>query len=151
MLWNAKNGVLRVGDTTMDYIRFGNGDRVLIILPGLGDGLNEEERTDFPWVKVFGETASECMKRLRTGSQIYASCAFQTRDVERHVKCQNCEQVLVYEERVGEIVPNSVEFLNNCLFEDTVKNPNQTKKNNKWKKNKWKKKHRKGAGNEKKI
>lgn len=113
--------------------------------------MNEEERTDFPWVKVFGDTASECMKRLRTGSQIYASCAFQTRDVERHVKCQNCEQVLVYEERVGEIVPNSVEFLNNCLFEDTVKKPNQTKKNNKWKKNKWKKKHRKGAGNEKKI
>ena len=108
--------------------------------------MNEEERTDFPWVKVFGDTASECMKRLRTGSQIYASCAFQTRDVERHVKCQNCEKPLVYEERVGEIVPNSVEFLNNCLFEDNSMNAQQAKK-----KNKWKKKHRKGAKNEEKV
>lgn len=79
--------------------------------------MREEDRTDFPWVKVFGDTAIESLKRLHQGSQIYASCAYQTRDLFRHVKCQHCENLLVYEERVGEIIPSSVEFLNNCLFE----------------------------------
>ena len=36
MLYHAKNGKLKIGDTTMDYIRFGTGKRNLIILPGLG-------------------------------------------------------------------------------------------------------------------
>ncbi len=37
MLWDAKNG--EVGKTKMAYASFGHGDRVLIILPGLSDGL----------------------------------------------------------------------------------------------------------------
>lgn len=78
--------------------------------------MSEKARIDYPWVKVFGATADECLKRLHSGSQIYATCAFQTRDVKRHVKCQNCEKQLVYEERVGELVPTSVEFLNSCYF-----------------------------------
>lgn len=39
MLLNAKNGVVTIGDTEMDYISFGKGIEILIILPGLGDGL----------------------------------------------------------------------------------------------------------------
>jgi len=39
MLYKAKNGTLKAGDMTMDYIRFGTGSRVLVMLPGLGDGL----------------------------------------------------------------------------------------------------------------
>ncbi len=80
--------------------------------------MNPEERTDYPWVKVFSGTAEECMQHLQIGSQVYITGAFQTRDVERHVKCHHCEKLLVYEERVGEIIPNSVEFLNLCLFEE---------------------------------
>jgi len=38
MLLNAKNGVATIGDTEMDYISFGKGTEILIILPGLGDG-----------------------------------------------------------------------------------------------------------------
>lgn len=39
MLLNAKNGSVNIGDTEMEYITFGNGSDVLIMLPGLGDGL----------------------------------------------------------------------------------------------------------------
>ena len=39
MLLNAKNGAVKIGDTEMDYISFGKGSEILIILPGLGDGL----------------------------------------------------------------------------------------------------------------
>lgn len=39
MLYNAKNGNLKMENTSMDYISFGTGKKILIIIPGLGDGL----------------------------------------------------------------------------------------------------------------
>ena len=39
MLWNAKNGTVPLGDTEMDYVSFGHGDRSLVLLPGLSDAL----------------------------------------------------------------------------------------------------------------
>ena len=39
MFYHAKNGSVRVGNSEMDYISFGTGNRDLIMLPGLGDGL----------------------------------------------------------------------------------------------------------------
>ena len=40
MFYHAYNGSVRVGNSEMDYISFGNGNKNLIILPGLGDGLS---------------------------------------------------------------------------------------------------------------
>lgn len=39
MFWNAKNGEVRLGETSMSYASFGHGSNVLVILPGLSDGL----------------------------------------------------------------------------------------------------------------
>ena len=39
MLWNAKNGRASLKEGTMSYVSFGSGPRILIILPGLSDGL----------------------------------------------------------------------------------------------------------------
>ena len=39
MLLNAKNSQVKIGNTNMDYIKFGKGKKVLVMLPGLGDGL----------------------------------------------------------------------------------------------------------------
>ena len=39
MLYRAKNGKLPIDQTDLNYIRFGSGERVLVMLPGLGDGL----------------------------------------------------------------------------------------------------------------
>lgn len=39
MIHNAKNGTLVIANNSMDYISFGDGDKTLIMLPGLGDGL----------------------------------------------------------------------------------------------------------------
>ncbi len=39
VFWNAKNGRVKVGGADMDYVVFGKGSDVLIMLPGLGDGL----------------------------------------------------------------------------------------------------------------
>ncbi len=40
MFYHAHGGSVRVGNSEMDYISFGNGNRNLIMLPGLGDGLS---------------------------------------------------------------------------------------------------------------
>ena len=39
MFWNAENGCVRIGNTTMDYVSFGHGPKNLVLIPGLGDGL----------------------------------------------------------------------------------------------------------------
>ena len=39
MFWNAKNECVAIDDTDMDYVTFGNGNDILIMIPGLGDGL----------------------------------------------------------------------------------------------------------------
>lgn len=39
MLWNAKNGKMPLGEASMPYVSFGRGDKALVLLPGLSDGL----------------------------------------------------------------------------------------------------------------
>ena len=55
MLYNAKNGALNIGNTTMDYIRFGSGQRTLVMLPGLGDGLRSMKGTALPMAFMYRE------------------------------------------------------------------------------------------------
>ncbi|WP_061996279.1 alpha/beta hydrolase [Clostridium sp. ATCC 25772] len=45
MFCNAINGNIKIGDTDMDYICFGNGQKNLIVIPGLGDGLKTVKGT----------------------------------------------------------------------------------------------------------
>ena len=53
MLYHAKNGTVSLGDGSMDYIRFGTGERNLIILPGLGDGLQTGKGTALPMAVMY--------------------------------------------------------------------------------------------------
>lgn len=57
MLLNAKNGVVTIGDTEMDYISFGKGNEILILLPGLGDGLKTVKGTALPFAVAYREYA----------------------------------------------------------------------------------------------
>lgn len=49
----AKNGTLELNGARMDYIRFGNGPRALVILPGLGDGLRTVKGTALPMAVMY--------------------------------------------------------------------------------------------------
>lgn len=59
MLYHDKNGTLSIGDTTMDYIRFGTGKRILIMLPGLGDGLRSVKGTALPMAFMYRAFAKD--------------------------------------------------------------------------------------------
>jgi pimeloyl-ACP methyl ester carboxylesterase len=45
MFYGAKGGNVKVGNTDMDYISFGGGEKTLVIIPGLGDGLKTVKGT----------------------------------------------------------------------------------------------------------
>ncbi len=49
MLFHFKNGRLKTGNTSVDYIRFGTGKKFLIFIPGLGDGLKTVSGTALPF------------------------------------------------------------------------------------------------------
>ena len=48
MVSALKNGSVPIGNTDMDYVRFGRGNKHLVILPGLGDGLRTVKGTALP-------------------------------------------------------------------------------------------------------
>ena len=48
-----RNGSLTIDGARMDYIRFGSGARVLILLPGLGDGLRTVAGTALPMALLY--------------------------------------------------------------------------------------------------
>lgn len=75
-------------------------------------------KSDYPWVKSFGAQADEDLKRLRKSSQVYITGALQTREMSRFVICENCSARLDYNESVAEIIPQDVEYLFNCVFEE---------------------------------
>ena len=53
MLWNAQNGTVPFPETTMDYVRFGTGSQILVMLPGLGDGLRSMKGTALPVAAMY--------------------------------------------------------------------------------------------------
>ena len=59
MLYQTKNGTLQMDNTTMDYIRFGRGEKILIMLPGLGDGLRTVKGTALPMALMYRKFAKE--------------------------------------------------------------------------------------------
>ena len=50
---HAKNGIIEIGGSAMEYIRFGSGSRVLVMLPGLGDALRTMNGTALPMALMY--------------------------------------------------------------------------------------------------
>lgn len=48
MFMHASSGSVQLREGSMDYIRFGSGDRILVVLPGLGDSLRSIRGTALP-------------------------------------------------------------------------------------------------------
>lgn len=55
MFYNAVNGLIKIGSTDMDYICFGKGEKNLVMIPGLGDGLKTVKGTAIPFAFMYRE------------------------------------------------------------------------------------------------
>ena len=77
MLYHAKNGLVPFSGGEMDYICFGKGDRILIILPGLGDGLQTVKGTALPMAVMYRLFAKDftvyVFSRVRNLTQGYTT------------------------------------------------------------------------------
>lgn len=52
-MFHAKSGVISVAGGTMEYIRFGRGERSLVMLPGLGTSLRSIKGTELPMALMY--------------------------------------------------------------------------------------------------
>lgn len=89
MLYNAKNGSLPVDGTTVEYIRFGNGRKTLIMLPGLGDGLRTTKGTALPMALLYRVYTKEyTVYAFSRKTRLAQGCT--TRDMARDLrKCMD--------------------------------------------------------------
>lgn len=80
MYQNAANGIMPFQNTVIDYIRFGRGDRNLIMIPGLGDGFKTARGMALPFAFLYRSLAKDYtvyyFSRRRTLPQ-----GFTTRDM----------------------------------------------------------------------
>ena len=53
MILQAKSGTLKLRNGEMDYISFGSGDRILVMLPGLGEALQSVKGTAKPMAWMY--------------------------------------------------------------------------------------------------
>lgn len=59
MLYHAKNGTVDIGGADMYYVRFGSGGKTLVMLPGLGDGLQTVKGTAVPMALMYRQFAKD--------------------------------------------------------------------------------------------
>lgn len=59
MLYHSKNGKIDIDNINIDYICFGTGKNVLIIIPGLGDGIKTVKGMALPLAYMFKAFAKE--------------------------------------------------------------------------------------------
>lgn len=85
MLYNAKSGGLTLDGTTMDYIRFGTGSQILIMLPGLGDGLRTTRGTALPMAVLYRIFAADFTVYAFSRKTDLPS-GYTTREMARDVK-----------------------------------------------------------------
>ena len=57
--WDAKNGHLSLATGEMDYVRFGRGERVMVLLPGVGDGLKTVKGMALPFAYLYRGLADD--------------------------------------------------------------------------------------------
>ncbi len=59
MLYNAKNKSVKIGNASMNYAEFGNGEKNLIMIPGLGDGLRTDNKLAHMYALLYGKFAKD--------------------------------------------------------------------------------------------
>lgn len=84
MFYNAKNNVLKIEDTDMHYISFGNGPQNLIMIPGLGDGLKTAKGMALPFSVMYKDFAKSYTVYVFSRRNVLPQ-GFTTRDMAKDI------------------------------------------------------------------
>lgn len=84
MFYHAKNGKVPLDNTELDYIVFGNGSRYLILIPGLGEGLQTIGGTAIPFALMYRKLAKDYRVYV-FGRRLQMPDPFTTRDMAEDI------------------------------------------------------------------
>lgn len=59
MLYNAQNGTVKIENAEIDYVCYGTGEKILIMLPGLGDALRSIKGTALPFALAYHKHSAD--------------------------------------------------------------------------------------------
>ena len=59
MFYQAKNCKIGIGNTSMNYAKFGSGEKTLIMIPGLGDSLRTDKKVALFYAFLYEKFAKE--------------------------------------------------------------------------------------------
>ena len=79
-----------------------------------------EIKTDFPWVRSYGENAESDAKFLVKGASVLVEGFIQTRSFNQNITCEECGEVYQKPDRTMEIVPYSTEYLLGCRTTEEI-------------------------------
>ena len=79
-----------------------------------------EIRSDYPWVKSYGENAKEDRRRLHVGSVVFVDGCIQARSVQKHTVCESCGQEYTWKDRAMEIVPYETEYIRDYYTDEDL-------------------------------
>lgn len=80
-----------------------------------------ENRTDWPWVKSYGDQALNDKMRLRKGALVLIDGTLQARTVNRKTKCEQCGTIFPWQDHTMEIVPFDTEYLAGYKTDEMIK------------------------------
>ncbi len=137
MFFNAKGGSIDIENTAMEYITFGNGDNVLIMIPGLGDGLKTVKGYAIPFAMMYKEYAKKykvyVFSRRNRLPQVF-STRDMAKDIAIAMKELNIEKADVLGVSQGGMIAQYLaidypEKVNKLCLTVTLSKPNETVQN----------------------
>lgn len=95
MLYKAKNGTVKIGDSRMYYAAFGKGSKNLIMLPGVGDGLKNAKGMAIPYAFLYRAFAKKyrvyvISRKLPQGD--HATTLDMAEDLREAMRCLHIEK-----------------------------------------------------------
>ena len=142
MIYNAKNNIIEIDDTTVNYISFGKGDKNLIIIPGLGDGLKTTKGLALPFsimYKMFSKDYKVYVFSRRNKLEKGFTTEDMANDIKNHMDKLNIENAYVVGVSQGGMIAqylaiNHSDKVKKLVLVVTLSKQNETvkKRINKW-------------------
>lgn len=83
------------------------------------------DKTDYPFIRSFGENASLDRDSIHKGSVVLVDGRIQTREYQRNSECESCHEIYDWNDNTLEVVPYAVEYLQNFNTPEEVAQKNE--------------------------
>lgn len=83
-----------------------------------------EIKTDYPWIKSYGENAKNDMAFINKGGSVLVEGYIQTREFKQTLVCEECGEEFLTDDQTLEITPYSTEYLIGCNSMEDIERMN---------------------------